>query len=107
MSLSEEKNQTPRTRRKIKYIIVASADGEIHGAFKPTESVRAQEYLEKVQKKEPKLKISIHRVSNLNQFKANLRYGKKSKRPTASRNPNDGSNLPLVEKANENSSESD
>ena len=82
MSLSETKNQaTPaKGRRKIKYVIVASEHGKIYGAFKPHETIMAQAYLDELRKDNPTLSVDIHNVSNLNQFLARLRYGKKPKR---------------------------
>ena len=88
MSLSgekEKKTTAPKSRRKIKYVVIASNNGEIHGCFQPDEKAeRIEAYAAKVRADMPHLNIGIYRVSNLNQFLANLRYGKKPKRlPTS------------------------
>jgi hypothetical protein len=48
------------------------------GAFSPDKESDANNYLSAMRKKEPSTTIELYRVSNLNQFLANLKYGKSS-----------------------------
>ncbi len=77
MSIETEQLKSIRKKR-VKYLILASACGQIHGSFKPKEREQAEVYLSKVKEKFPSEDITIHEVSNLNRFLADLRYGRKN-----------------------------
>ncbi len=65
---------------KIKYLVIASIYGQIYGAFYPDDSENADDYLSKLKKAEPSIKMQIFAVSNLNKFLAKLKYDKRNQR---------------------------
>ena len=79
-------------KSKIKYLIIVSDEGVVHGSFYPQDKDKAQTYLQKLRRKNKSLSLDLFSVSNLNKFLSTLKHGKKSNNPkgiNAQRSPND------------------
>lgn len=109
MSLSNQNPFSPekinrRTKRKIKYLIIASSCGTIYGAFNPDEEVKAITYSKELSIKEPSSLVQLYKVSNLNQFLSNLKYEKRKARKITQEVIDTKCEYKLVSKPNESSS---
>jgi hypothetical protein len=101
------RSQKKRTKKRIKYVIIASISGTIYGAFNPLEMEKAREYLDVVRAQEPYSQINLYKVSNLNKFLSNIKYVKRKTRTFAQINSDAEREHRLVPDSDENSPSSD